>query len=79
MAIADIESVGMPHKTQKFQHVVVVVKGLADAHHNDIGDAFPKIAGGGDDLSQKLGGDEVAHLAVNGGGAEATAHTTAYL
>ena len=79
MAVADIESRFGIYELQELDNVIVVVKRLADAHHYDIGNALTRIALCGDDLAEKLGGEKVAHLATDGRGAEAAAHTAADL
>lgn len=36
MTVADIDAVGVVYKAKKFDNIIVVIEGLADAHHNDI-------------------------------------------
>ena len=61
MAVADIEGVGGVHEVEKAHHVLVVIERLANAHHHDIGNAKPAVALGGNDLPEKLGGEQIAH------------------
>ena len=79
MSVADVEAAGEVNKLQKLDNVVEIIERLTDAHHNDVGHSLTRIAGGGDDLTEKLGGEKVTHLAADGGGTEAASHTAAYL
>ena len=79
MPVPDIKSVGVTYQPEKFHHVVKVVKGFSDTHHDNVGDALAAVLLGGDDLTQQLAWSEVAHLTAYGRGAEFAAHSTSYL
>ena len=76
---ADVQPVRRGDEVQEFHGIFVVVKRLADAHHHDAVDALAKVAGCGGELAEHLGRRKVAHLAADGGGAEAAAHAAADL
>mgnify|MGYP000846358341 CR=1 FL=1 len=71
---SDIQPVRVRHQPEKLHHVVVVVQRLADTHHDDVGDALAEVALRRDDLPQQFARHEIAHLAPDGGRAEAAPH-----
>ena len=75
MTVTDVETALVTDKAKEFHHVVEVVKRLADAHHNHVGDALAAISLCHGYLSEKLGGHKVALLSTYGGGAEFASHT----
>ena len=79
MAVAYIKPVLMIYELQKFDDVIVIVKRLADTHHNDV--RYPLTRGtlGGNDLPVKLGRIKIAHLAADGRRTEFASHAASNL
>ena len=79
VSVTDIEASGEVNELQKLDYVVKIIERLTDAHHNNVRHSLTSVARCGDDLTEKLGGEEVTHLTTDGGGAEATSHTASNL
>ena len=61
-------------KPQETQQIVIIVKGLAHSHDNDMGDRLPGLTGNGIDLFEHLRGRQGTDQSVQGGRAEAASH-----
>ena len=79
MSVADVYSLLVTDKAQEFHHVVIVIKRLANSHHNDVGDALSHVLLRRKHLTQQLGWAKITHLAANRRGTECTAHKAADL
>ena len=79
MSESYVQSPFVIDKTKKLYHVVVIVKRLAYAHHDNIRYALLGIRRCGDYLTEHLGGEKIPYLSVDGGSAKTASHSASYL
>ena len=75
----DVQSKGMVHQLQKFQHIIQIIHRLSDAHQHDVGHAQAAVRPGKQHLLQHLPRRQVPDLPPKGGGAEGAPYAAAHL
>ena len=79
ISLADVQTVLICQKMQKFQNIVIIIHRFPSAHDYHIGDPFPRQSCDGVNLIQHLGRSQIPFQSVQSGSTEFTAHAASHL